>query len=78
MPTGARRPTSKAHWKNELLRRGFLLGQLYEQGGEITAARIRRELRVSKATAKRHMKTIGALVGWQWARQARVVRKVAA
>lgn len=42
--------------------RGFLLGMLYEQGKVITTARIRRELRVSRATAKRDMVWIRKLV----------------
>jgi porphobilinogen deaminase len=42
--------------------RGFLLGMLYAQGKVITTARIRREMRVSKPTAKRDMKLIRGLV----------------
>jgi hypothetical protein len=42
--------------------RGFLLGMLYERGHTITTARIRRELRASRATAKRDMKHIRTLV----------------
>lgn len=42
--------------------RGFLLGKLYEQGFVLTTARIRKEMRVSKATAKRDMKKIAGLV----------------
>jgi hypothetical protein len=42
--------------------RGFLLGMLYEQGKVLTTARIRRELRVSRATAKRDMGWIRKLV----------------
>jgi DNA-binding transcriptional regulator GbsR (MarR family) len=42
--------------------RGFLLGMLYAQGKTLTTARIRRELRVSQATAKRDMKAIRKVV----------------
>lgn len=41
--------------------RGFILGQLYEKGHRITAARIR-GLGVSRATAKRDLKAIRQLV----------------
>lgn len=42
--------------------RGFLLGMLYAQGKTLTTARIRRDFRVSKATAKRDMKEIRRIV----------------
>lgn len=42
--------------------RGFLLGMLYERGHTISTARIRRELRVSRATAKRDMQQIRGMV----------------
>ena len=43
------------------LTRGFILGQLYEKGHTMNTARIRK-LGVSKATAKRDMKAIRALL----------------
>lgn len=42
--------------------RGFLLGMLYAQGKVLTTERIRRELRASRATAKRDMRVIASLV----------------
>jgi hypothetical protein len=42
--------------------RGFLLGMLYAQGKMLTTARIRREMRVSRPTAKRDMRLIRKLV----------------
>lgn len=42
--------------------RGFLLGALYERGHTLTTARIRRDLRVSRATAKRDLDAIAAVV----------------
>lgn len=42
--------------------RGFLLGLLYSQGKMLTTKRIRREFRVSKATAKRDMAQVRTLV----------------
>jgi hypothetical protein len=44
------------------LARGFLLGLLYGRGFVLTTARIRKELRVSRATAKRDMVQIRKLV----------------
>lgn len=44
------------------LSRGFLLGLLYARGFKLSTARIRRELRVSRATAKRDMVQIRKLV----------------
>jgi hypothetical protein len=44
------------------LARGFLLGLLYARGFKLTTERIRNELRVSKATAKRDMVQIRKLV----------------
>lgn len=42
--------------------RGFLLGLLYARGFALTTKRIRNELRVSRATAKRDMTQIRLLV----------------
>lgn len=42
--------------------RGFILGQLYASGHILTTARIRRELKASRATAKRDMAAISELV----------------
>lgn len=42
--------------------RGFLLGMLYAQGKVLTTARIRKELGVSQATAKRYMQGIRRVV----------------
>jgi hypothetical protein len=42
--------------------RGFLLGSLYEKGHVITTQRIRREMMVSPATAKRDMAQLAKLV----------------
>lgn len=50
--------------------RGFLLGMLYEKGHTLTTARIRREMKVSKATAKRDMTKIAGLVPVVLARSA--------
>ena len=44
------------------LARGFILGMAYAKGHSISTEKIRREIRVSKATAKRDMKVIRALV----------------
>lgn len=41
--------------------RGFLIGAMYERGHTITTERLRRELRVSKATAKRDFKALRAV-----------------
>lgn len=48
--------------KGSQFARGFLLGMLYAQGKVLTTERIRRELRASRATAKRDMKVIASLV----------------
>ena len=42
--------------------RGFILGQLYASGHVLTTAKIRRELKASRATAKRDMAAIAELV----------------
>lgn len=42
--------------------RGFLLGSLYERGHVLTTAKIRREMRVSKATAKRDIAALADLI----------------
>lgn len=42
--------------------RGFILGMLHAKGHVLTTARIRRELKASKATAKRDMRAISELV----------------
>ena len=42
--------------------RGFRLGLLYAQGEVLTSSRIRRLLRVSRATAKRDMRAVATLV----------------
>lgn len=42
--------------------RGFLLGMAYAKGQVLTSARIRRDLRVSKATAKRDMRALAGVV----------------
>lgn len=52
----------RANPRGSQLERGFLLGMLYEQGRDITTARIRRLFRVSKATAKRDMQLIRTIV----------------
>jgi len=44
------------------LTRGFILGSLYAQGKILTTRRIRQDLRVSRATAKRDMKVIRTIV----------------
>lgn len=52
----------RANHRGSQLARGFLLGMLYSQGKVLTTARIRREFRVSKATAKRDMAVIRTFV----------------
>jgi Fic family protein len=42
--------------------RGFLLGMMHAKGHVLTTARIRNELKASKATAKRDMQQIARLV----------------
>ena len=42
--------------------RGFLLGMMHAKGHVLTTARIRRELKASRATAKRDMRAIAGLV----------------
>lgn len=59
MKRGRNRPLNPSA---TLFVRGFLLGMLYAQGKVITTTRIREELRVSKATAKRDMQKVARLV----------------
>lgn len=42
--------------------RAFLLGRMVERGVKLTTAKIRAEMRVSKATAKRDMQRLRRLV----------------
>lgn len=51
----------RANPRGSQLARGFLLGLLYARGFRLTTARIRNELRVSRATAKRDMTQIRRL-----------------
>lgn len=48
--------------RSSQLVRGFLMGMLCAKGHILTSARIRSELRVSRATAKRDMRAIAGVV----------------
>lgn len=52
----------RGNLKASQLVRGFLLGSLYERGHLLTTSKIRREMRVSKATAKRDMVALANLI----------------
>ena len=52
----------RANPRASQLIRGFLIGSLYEKGHLITTAKIRREMRVSSATAKRDMSALAEII----------------
>lgn len=53
---------AKRDARGSQLVRGFILGMRYAKGHVLSTAIIRRELKASKATAKRDMKAIAKLV----------------